>query len=227
VEGLPQAKSISVGGYDRLDVGLALGLGLSCAVSAVNAAFCWGFNETGAVGDGTRVDRNLPTPVVGGHSFKSVAAGATHACGLTSAAEIWCWGSNSVGQLGVVLSGANPDNLCFAGDTAAPCSTTPVQVDANVGFQAVAAAPFHTCAIDLYGAAWCWGRNFAGQVGIGEVVTDVLTPARVVGGRTYLKLDGLLTTTCGLTSHRDAFCWGAGSLAPHLVPAWSGPPTSS
>ena len=38
---------------------------------------------TGQLGDGSITDRRVPVPVAGGLTFRSIAAGATHACGVT------------------------------------------------------------------------------------------------------------------------------------------------
>ena len=39
--------------------------GHSCAVSTTNRAYCWGFNVSGQVGDGSTTDRKVPVAVVG------------------------------------------------------------------------------------------------------------------------------------------------------------------
>jgi alpha-tubulin suppressor-like RCC1 family protein len=45
---------------------LSVGHFYTCAVSAADAAgYCWGKNEYGTLGDGTRIDRSTPTPVAG------------------------------------------------------------------------------------------------------------------------------------------------------------------
>jgi alpha-tubulin suppressor-like RCC1 family protein len=71
----------------------------TCAISESRVAYCWGWNGDGQLGDGTRIDRTVPTPVQGGLLFSAVALGGTSSCGMLDNA-IWCWGSNSSGQLG-------------------------------------------------------------------------------------------------------------------------------
>ena len=50
--------------------------------------------------DGTNTDSNVPVAVLGGLTFQSVSAGASHSCGLTTAGVAYCWGINTFGQLG-------------------------------------------------------------------------------------------------------------------------------
>jgi alpha-tubulin suppressor-like RCC1 family protein len=72
----------------------------NCGLTATGAAYCWGFNFTGQLGDGTTTDRHTPTPVAGGLTFASLALGVNHTCGVTTAGDLYCWGSNAFGQLG-------------------------------------------------------------------------------------------------------------------------------
>ncbi|MDQ3556018.1 MAG: hypothetical protein M3409_04470, partial [Gemmatimonadota bacterium] len=73
----------------------------SCALTRGGAAFCWGRNNYGQLGDGSTTDRGVPVQVAGGHAFASIRAnGAAHTCGTTRAGETLCWGYNVEGQLG-------------------------------------------------------------------------------------------------------------------------------
>jgi alpha-tubulin suppressor-like RCC1 family protein len=38
-----------------------------CGVTTAGAAYCWGSNSNGVLGDGTTVDNFTPVPVAGGH----------------------------------------------------------------------------------------------------------------------------------------------------------------
>jgi alpha-tubulin suppressor-like RCC1 family protein len=69
------------------------------------AAYCWGYNAYGQLGDGTTTDRLVPTQVVGGHAFVGVSAAWTvpffgHTCGVTTSGTVYCWGDNFGGELG-------------------------------------------------------------------------------------------------------------------------------
>jgi alpha-tubulin suppressor-like RCC1 family protein len=73
-----------------------------CGLTHSGAAYCWGKDEDGALGDGPdNSSGSSPVPVSGGHTFKALSAGLVHTCGITDAGEAYCWGANFYGQLGI------------------------------------------------------------------------------------------------------------------------------
>jgi alpha-tubulin suppressor-like RCC1 family protein len=72
----------------------------SCALTNTGAAYCWGNNFHGTLGDGTTANSSGPVLVADGGTFKSLAAGNNHTCALTESGMAYCWGKNSNGQLG-------------------------------------------------------------------------------------------------------------------------------
>lgn len=71
-----------------------------CGLTAEGSARCWGINDQGQLGTGTRSQSLLPVTVAGAHTFTDIALGSGHSCGLTDAQEVWCWGENYTGQAG-------------------------------------------------------------------------------------------------------------------------------
>jgi len=74
--------------------------GTPAALTSRGAAYCWGRNDDGELGDGTSTSRRAPVPVTGGLTFSHLAAGLTHTCGLTQDGRAYCWGDNHWGELG-------------------------------------------------------------------------------------------------------------------------------
>jgi alpha-tubulin suppressor-like RCC1 family protein len=85
------------------------GSGHTCALAESGEAWCWGWNASGELGNGTTVDSPVPVSVSGSLRFTSIAAGGTETCGRNGS-RIWCWGGNQFGQLGngTVASVATP-----------------------------------------------------------------------------------------------------------------------
>lgn len=87
VSGGLKFTAISAGGEDGNQ---------TCGIATTSAAFCWGENGLGQLGDGSTVDRLVPTPVSGGLSFSSISVGGMHTCGITTAGVAYCWGGESL-----------------------------------------------------------------------------------------------------------------------------------
>jgi alpha-tubulin suppressor-like RCC1 family protein len=165
----------------------------TCGVTTDDRAYCWGYNVSGQLGDGTTADHPRPVAVAGGLRFVQVSAGAFYTCGVTTDSRAYCWGENVAGQLG--------------NGTTAPHST-PVAVAGGRHFRQVRAGYFHTCAVNPFDLVFCWGYNSDGQLGDGTR-TERLTPVRVHdGGLTFRQVFTAGLHTCGATRDNHAYCWG-------------------
>ena len=85
-------------GIEQANVG-AVSVGRRSVTAA--AAYCWGENDDGELGNGTtsRTATTLPVPVSDSLTYTALAAGRFFTCGI-SATGTYCWGANSKGQLG-------------------------------------------------------------------------------------------------------------------------------
>lgn len=221
VAGNHRFRTIAAGGDPRPGGPAAEGLGLTCAVTESYAAYCWGYNEFGSVGNGSRGDSEVPAPVVGSQAFVAVAVGLAHACGLDREGVVFCWGSNMVGQLGVNLPG-DAEHTCSMGDTSTSCTSSPVRVVTQDRFRAISANWVNVCATNWFGGAVCWGLNDLGQVGNGGAGPYARIPIRVLSNHTYLEVRTGLSASCGLTPERMIECWGNGNPVPRQVPLPAG-----
>ena len=181
---------------------LAPGVNHSCALATTGAAYCWGYNVDGRLGDGTTTDRTMPVAVTmpGGVTFESVASGEWHSCALAPTGAAYCWGRSVQGQLG---DGPLTDRR----------TPSAVTMPGGVTFSAIATGDFHSCGLATTGAAYCWGSNIEGQLGDGTV-TDRTTPVAIVmpGGVTFTAIAAGDNHTCGLaTTSAVAYCWGKNS----------------
>jgi hypothetical protein len=174
-------ESVSAAGYS------------SCGVTTGNAAYCWGYNNYGQLGDGSFTNRGSPALVAGGLSFAAVSAGSLHSCGVTTAGAVYCWGSNTYGELG---DGSTND------------SPTPVSVSGGLTFEAVSVGIFASCGLTTGGAAHCWGDNGYGELGDGST-DESHTPVQVSGGLTFAGVTTGNVHACGVTTGGTVYCWGS------------------
>lgn len=149
---------------------ISTGHGHTCALKG-ESLHCWGRNHRGQLGSevnlGTETLEPSPAAVVGlKQGPLGVSAGLVHTCAILAGA-LYCWGEDTQGQLGI---NANP--------TADPVSAPTAVLNMSSGVTKVAAGINHTCAIRS-GDLFCWGLNYAGQLGEPTFNDPRATPKRV------------------------------------------------
>lgn len=192
----PSAIPVPVGGKHAF-VRLAVGRQHACGLTADGVAWCWG--DGGALGDGTLSDRGAPVEVTGNRRFREIAAGESVTCGLKVDNTAWCWGVAFDGQLG-------------QGNPPRPNSFAPAPVAGGHAFRQIAPGRHRVCALDLDGAAWCWGSNYNGGLGDGSGQSQA-EPVRVATAQRFVQLASGDFHTCGLEASGDVWCWGENSDA--------------
>ena len=181
VAGSNTAASISAGHYH------------SCAIANGSAAYCWGYNGEGQLGDGTTGSSTSPVQVAGGLAFASIAANFRHTCGLVSDGSAYCWGYGGTGALG---------------DNTFTSSSTPVAVVGGLQFAELSLGVDHTCGITTLGVPYCWGWNNLGKLGNGGNTTFLGEPWAVAGGHTFQTIGVGSSFSCGVDLTGTVYCWG-------------------
>lgn len=178
-----QAIAVSAGGWH------------TCAVTTAGAAFCWGANSFGQLGDEGDSDRSSPTEVAGlASGVASISAGYRHSCALLKDGGVRCWGYNGFGQLG---HGSFDD------------SAVAVVVNGLGGkIVQVSAGYMHSCAVRVDGSVLCWGDSHVGALADAKQVDK--SKALMVSGLAgkALQVAAGKDHTCALLTSGAVQCWG-------------------
>jgi alpha-tubulin suppressor-like RCC1 family protein len=178
-------------------VALAAGTDHACALRVAGGVSCWGRNDEGQLGDGTRTPRSLDVPVPELPPATAIAAGARHTCAVVAAGQVYCWGADEAGQLGD--GGGDVPRL---GPTAVPGITDAVGVAAGAAF---------SCALLRDGTARCWGDGTLGQLGDGAPAATRRAPTQVFALAGLRALSAHGQHACALRDDETLWCWGDNS----------------
>lgn len=183
----------------------------SCALTDADAVWCWGWNGSGQLGNGTTTQQTTPVQVSGSGTspldFRLIAAGGDNTCAINGSGAAYCWGEASSGALGD--NNATNDNLT-PGVVSAPASGA-VTYRTTLGSLAVGRDRGNAtgCAVRA-GATpelYCWGENSGGQIGDGTS-TDRLIPVLAGGGLNYIAVGTGFLHTCAIVDDGTTRCWG-------------------
>jgi alpha-tubulin suppressor-like RCC1 family protein len=178
------------------------GLNFACGVTTAGAAYCWGVNTYGQLGDGTTTSSAAPVLVAGGLTFSEIAVGYAFACGVTTTGTGYCWGWNRDGQLG---NGTTTGPAQCFGEA---CSTRPVPVAGGLTFKKISVGYGHGCAITPAGAAYCWGYPPLGD----GTSTGTTAPVAIAPNLVFAMITVNMTHQCGVTTSGLGYCWGFNGL---------------
>ncbi|HTL04922.1 MAG TPA: hypothetical protein VL241_04195, partial [Gemmatimonadales bacterium] len=167
----------------------------ACGIDPGGAAWCWGSNGSGRLGDGTTTTRSSPAAVSGGLQFAAISAGGAYTCAIATSGAGYCWGAGANGLLG---NGTTSDQL-------SPALVTPTP--GGVLLTSISARSAHTCATTTVQTIVCWGVNTFGQLGDATNFTRLVATA-VSGGLTWDQVQVGAEHSCGRATTGGIYCWG-------------------
>lgn len=170
------------------------------AIDTAGAAYAWGSNSSGVLGDGTTIDKSSPVAVAGGKTWKSLAIGncitGPYMLGIDSNDDGYAWGANFSGNLGL-------------GDTTG--RSTPVIIPGGRKWRSLAAGPNGTSAgITLDGDGFMWGDGDDGERGDGTF-NNASSPVAILGSKKWKQIAPALNSTVALDTDGVPYGWGSNS----------------
>jgi alpha-tubulin suppressor-like RCC1 family protein len=180
------------------------GLSHACGIAS-GAAFCWGSNSNGQLGNNTRSNSSTPVSVtatgsLAGKTLTSISAGWYSSCAIASGAA-YCWGSSLT-----------------LGNSTRSDSSVPAMVDSTLlktgSTYEVSVGRGHACALTA-GVANCWGNNSEGNLGSSSyldsnIPTAVVTKGALVG-KSITDIASGSQHSC-VVANAAAYCWGFGEF---------------
>jgi alpha-tubulin suppressor-like RCC1 family protein len=158
-------------GTDTNWQGVSAGETESYAIKTDGTLWSWGWNGSGQLGLGDKVDRNVPTQVGLGTDWSSVSGGDGYSTfAIKTDGTLWSWGWNAYGQLGL---GDKVERI------------TPTQVGTDTHWREVSGNYRATLGLKTDGTLWAWGLNDdgcsygCGQAGLGQGVVEALVPTQI------------------------------------------------
>ncbi len=131
------------------------------ALTATGNVLAWGENFVGGLGIGSTTSASTPQaiPRANLNSVTAVAAGYRFSLALLGNGSVMSWGENQEGQLGI-------------GNNTAQNSPQLIPSSSLSGVIAISAGHSHGLALLGDGTVKAWGRNFRGQLGIGNYIAQ-------------------------------------------------------
>jgi len=181
----------------------------TCTLDSAGAAYCWGDNSRGEIGNGgTTTPQSSPVAVTGGalagKVLTQVTTGAASSCALDTVGLAYCWGDDTYGQVG--------NNTTTTTPVTSPVAVYTGGVLAGLTLEQISGGYRHTCALASNGAAYCWGYAADGELGNGGTTTTgaavAVTATAVLYGKVLVQISAGGFHTCVLDVDGVAYCWG-------------------
>jgi len=192
-----------------------------CALLTSGGVDCWGYGNSGELGNGQYYDSTIPVSVVstsGSGTLSGVASltsdGYSYGsgyCALLTSGGVDCWGSGGSGQLGngQWSNSAIPVSVVStsgSGTLSGVASLTSDGYSYGSGY----------CALLTSGGVDCWGYGNNGELGNGQYYGSA-SPVSVVSTSGSGTLSGVASLTsgdngyCALLTSGGVDCWGYGN----------------
>jgi alpha-tubulin suppressor-like RCC1 family protein len=182
---------------------VAAGFNHTLAIKTDGTLWAWGLNDKGQLGDGTTVNKNVPTQIGTDTDWATIDAEEYNSMALKTNGTLWLWGNNGSGQIG----NGNFGTGVF--------SNTPTQIGSDTDWVKISTGGLRTFALKSNGTVWGWGENFFGNLGIGNT-NPHYTPFQIGTATDWLEISAGGNQILAIKTNHTLWGWGlnkGGSLA--------------
>lgn len=207
-------------GTTKQVTGISAGGSNICVLFEDGTLKCWGNNDYGQLGLGDMIDRgtkssdmgnSLPFVDLGGEKAIDIMASGANTCAILDDRSLRCWGNyTAIGSGGSVNLGTQKSHMGK--------NLKPVSLGNGASVEAIASGGIHTCALLKGNRVKCWGFNYYGSLGLGDVLNTVIgdSPGEMGENLRPVNIDTLHViqitarqwSTCALLENHAIKCWG-------------------
>jgi alpha-tubulin suppressor-like RCC1 family protein len=182
------------------------GLSFTAALRSDGAAFAWGLNSSGQIGQGNVTTYSSPVQI-GTSSYAQVSAGGATWYGILGNKLLLVSGLGTSGQLGDA-SLVNKSTPVLVINTVIASASSPVQVGA-LSWSKVSAGSTHTAAIRSDGLLFEWGLGANGALAVTPTDTNNRSSPVQVGTSSWNAVSaGKSNFTLAIRSDNTLWGWG-------------------
>jgi alpha-tubulin suppressor-like RCC1 family protein len=180
------------------------------AIAQNGSLWAWGDNLYGALGDGTTINKNIPTQIGNDTNWSKISAGQEFSFAIKTDGTLWAWGLN---------------NYSVLGNNSASPLYIPTQIGTATNWKEVSAGTYAVVAIKTDGTLWAWGSNSYQEL-VSTVFSNIIpVPTQIGLETTWSKIDKGNTHTIAIKTNGSLWSWGidyygetgTGLLTPSIV----------
>ena len=194
---------------------ITLGRAFSLAITTEGRVFTWGRNYYGELGDGTAIDKHVPTDITSFFAFNpeetviQIASSFYHSSVITSEGRVFMWGYNFYGQCG---DGTTTNKL------------VPTEIESNFDLiegetviQLSLGGNSYSIARTSKRRVFVWGNNEYGQLGDGTTI-DKYEPTEITSNFDLNENETIIQVSLGeyhsivMTSNGRILTWGSNTF---------------